>query len=110
MCRHATRYISSFTGQASASTNRTGSLMPAAPSFAAASGLFLHIVEPRDHPRLGRRVARLALLGFFRLGLAHLAVRFLLTRSEERRVGKECVSTCRSRWSPSHSKNKKNNN
>src|SRR3546814_16662200 len=28
-------------------------------------------------------------------------------RSEERRVGKECVSTCRSRWSPYHSK--KNN-
>src|SRR3546814_17966173 len=25
-----------------------------------------------------------------------------LSRSEERRVGKECVSTCRSRWSPSH--------
>src|SRR3546814_16864573 len=23
-------------------------------------------------------------------------------RSEERRVGKECVSTCRSRWSPVH--------
>src|SRR3546814_13014135 len=33
-------------------------------------------------------------------------------RSEERRVGKECVSTCRSRWSPYHSKkkHKKNNN
>src|SRR3546814_9764557 len=28
-------------------------------------------------------------------------------RSEERRVGKECVSTCRSRWSPYHYK--KNN-
>src|SRR3546814_13380434 len=27
-------------------------------------------------------------------------------RSEERRVGKECVSTCRSRWSPHHSKKK----
>src|SRR3546814_3379917 len=26
----------------------------------------------------------------------------LCTRSEERRVGKECVSTCRSRWSPYH--------
>src|SRR3546814_20484593 len=26
------------------------------------------------------------------------------TRSEERRVGKECVSTCRSRWSQYHSK------
>src|SRR3546814_13751418 len=25
-------------------------------------------------------------------------------RSEERRVGKECVSTCRSRWSPYHEK------
>src|SRR3546814_12349947 len=27
---------------------------------------------------------------------------FSLLRSEERRVGKECVSTCRSRWSPYH--------
>src|SRR3546814_19117862 len=27
-------------------------------------------------------------------------------RSDERRVGKECVSTCRSRWSPSPSTNK----
>src|SRR3546814_12611717 len=26
----------------------------------------------------------------------------LSIRSEERRVGKECVSTCRSRWSPDH--------
>src|SRR3546814_8818583 len=26
----------------------------------------------------------------------------LMPRSEERRVGKECVSTCRSRWSPYH--------
>src|SRR3546814_14673612 len=28
-------------------------------------------------------------------------------RSDERRVGKECVSTCRSRWSPLHSKKKR---
>src|SRR3546814_17562354 len=35
-----------------------------------------------------------------RKGLAQgLAIAF---RSEERRVGKESVSTCRSRWSPSH--------
>ena len=26
----------------------------------------------------------------------------LKTRSEERRVGKECASKCRSRWSPYH--------
>src|SRR3546814_15373445 len=32
-----------------------------------------------------------------------------LDRSEERRVGKECVSTCRSRWSPYTKKNKINN-
>src|SRR3546814_8932463 len=32
------------------------------------------------------------------------SIRFLqpFLRSEERRVGKECVSTCRSRWSPYH--------
>src|SRR3546814_11750167 len=33
--------------------------------------------------------------------------RFTPARSEERRVGKECVSTCRSRWSPYHYKKKK---
>src|SRR3546814_1630848 len=32
---------------------------------------------------------------------------FLPARSEARRVGKECVSTCRSRWSPYHSKKNK---
>src|SRR3546814_1043151 len=31
-----------------------------------------------------------------------LVVREGVARSEERRVGKECVSTCRSRWSPYH--------
>src|SRR3546814_20779903 len=30
----------------------------------------------------------------------------LADRSEERRVGQECVSTCRSRWSTHHTKNK----
>src|SRR3546814_14225490 len=29
-----------------------------------------------------------------------------VARSEERRVGKECVSTCRSRWSQYHKKKK----
>src|SRR3546814_13751215 len=31
-------------------------------------------------------------------------------RSEERRVGKECVSSCRSRWSPNHYKQHQSNN
>src|SRR3546814_18243885 len=34
--------------------------------------------------------------------LASFAASLPLRRSEERRVGKECVSTCRSRWSPYH--------
>src|SRR3546814_6361834 len=35
-------------------------------------------------------------------GYPDLVVQGPLQRSEERRVGKECVSTCRSRWSPYH--------
>src|SRR3546814_12978828 len=38
--------------------------------------------------------------------LPRLDLKQLLQRSEERRVGKECVSTCRSRWSPYHYKKK----
>src|SRR3546814_1281505 len=34
--------------------------------------------------------------------LLRLVLRPAAERSEERRVGKECVSTCRSRWSPYH--------
>src|SRR3546814_5591292 len=43
---------------------------------------------------LGRRVVQVD-----RIIVAHVE---LDLRSEERRVGKECVSTCRSRWSPYH--------
>src|SRR3546814_13011691 len=39
----------------------------------------------------------LALFGEFLEDREH---QILLARSEERRVGKECVSSCRSRWSP----------
>src|SRR3546814_20473437 len=31
-----------------------------------------------------------------------VVIQDLVIRSEERRVGKECGSTCRSRWSPDH--------
>src|SRR3546814_12626007 len=40
---------------------------------------------------------------FGSMALGALAV-FATVRSEERRVGKECVSTCRSRWSPDNKK------
>src|SRR3546814_5994021 len=51
----------------------------------------------------GRRPARVRVLrGAPALGGAPPAARLRTARSEERRVGKECVSTCRSRWSPYH--------
>src|SRR3546814_16873270 len=36
----------------------------------------------------------------------HVLLAMLALRSEERRVGEECVSTCRSRWSAYHEKKK----
>src|SRR3546814_14451371 len=46
-------------------------------------------------------VTGLAQMGFGVL-LQHLVSSAERFRSEERRVGKECVSTCRSRWSTYH--------
>src|SRR3546814_1123085 len=40
--------------------------------------------------------------GYHVCWIAHPVQTLPTDRSEERRVGKECVSTCRSRWSPYH--------
>src|SRR3546814_14304176 len=50
---------------------------------------------------MGSWLGRLVLFGFTWALLYHL-LSGIRHRSEERRVGKECVSTCRSRWSPYH--------
>src|SRR3546814_12455579 len=48
-------------------------------------------------------VVRAALrTNYFQNGADGKLKRYVSIRSEERRVGKECVSTCRSRWSPYH--------
>src|SRR3546814_12621859 len=78
------------------------------------------VVECRSHtlPRLGQvlpgeiRFAQAPLVPVV-FGTPVLFERSILEahrtiRSEERRVGKECVSTCRSRWSPYHYKKKRN--
>src|SRR3546814_20250635 len=53
-------------------------------------------------------VARADLDQFHRVSFQHLALSTSwVLRSEERRVGKECVSTCRSRWSRYNSKKTK---
>src|SRR3546814_7372506 len=61
----------------------------------------LQELSPGPNRKLGAKSHR-------QLGLAGAATvgcrtfRQCVSRSEERRVGKECVSTCRSRWSPYH--------
>src|SRR3546814_20018078 len=53
---------------------------------------------------LGKRATAIDADAFWGWGMLFAAV---VGRSEARRVGKECVSTCRSRWGPFHSKKKK---
>ena len=48
----------------------------------------------------GLKVERMKNKGYARTSLDDKAM--TLVRSEERRVGKECASMCRSRWSPYH--------
>src|SRR3546814_14842391 len=71
----------------------------------------LPAVLPADHPEPPWRVSlshRRRLAGLFstvlssRLRSVKTHADEAIARSDERRVGKECVSTCRSRWSPSH--------
>src|SRR3546814_1055778 len=56
----------------------------------------------------GAAVGDIAVVGIYKESTnaisppAGFTVKATLARSEERRVGKECVSTCRSRWSPYH--------
>src|SRR3546814_9047353 len=55
------------------------------------------------HPRQRRAAGAIARAALGQRSRQHDAVA-LVARSEERRVGKACVSTCRSRWSPYHYK------
>src|SRR3546814_15677985 len=57
----------------------------------------------RPEPRSWSRMVRIGIPSGLEMGL----MAFYMGRSEERRVGKECVSTCRSRWSPYHKTKKK---
>src|SRR3546814_3556013 len=52
----------------------------------------------QDHPFIASQTR----LTFARAGKTRPLSLEDYERSEERRVGKECVSTCRSRWSPYH--------
>src|SRR3546814_17801946 len=74
------------------------------PSIDAARGYATTPIFAPNH--LGQAVATGKLDNFLAQELARhgfdLEAYKAESRSEERRVGKECVSTCRSRWSPDH--------
>src|SRR3546814_3593727 len=71
-----------------------------APDGCSALYVLVPVAHRTPHIDWAARRAEFRALAFRQLA------RIGLPRSEERRVGKECVSTCRSRWSPYHSKKK----
>src|SRR3546814_12879161 len=62
-------------------------------------GCYEGLQVSRSAESVGRQTTRAVVEAIF---LVIVLDALLSIRSEERRVGKECVSTCRSRWSPNH--------
>src|SRR3546814_17415146 len=69
-------------------------LLPTTPFLLLASACYVRGSERMHRWLLGHRI-----LGPYLIGIQTGRG---IPRSEERRVGKECVSKCRSRWSPYH--------
>src|SRR3546814_12994815 len=66
------------------------------------SGCVHVMVEVNQLTDVGRAYDRLKAQGVKLMATLGEHENDRMTRSAERRVGQECVSTCRSRWSPSH--------
>src|SRR3546814_18846313 len=81
----------------------------AAHRFRSGRGMMSGPDLPRPVQRIGARTTLQKLLSRFHFGITLFAVALsgltillseVTARSEERREGKECVSTCKSEWSP----------
>ena len=84
------------TGTGPAAITTTDSVVPQSSTDLMFSGLRPTRLVPSD----GTRTIDAAVASYFQ---RHATRRgYLMTRSEERRVGKECSKQCRSRWSPYH--------
>src|SRR3546814_19075113 len=90
----------SYDSQAFLEQLRTAGHLKLAKSHSRRNAPRLQSSVPAPRPRPFRRKTSVLLLAANILRLP------LINRSEERRVGQECVSTCRSRWSPYHYKKK----
>src|SRR3546814_16959637 len=76
------------------------------PDLGVAGAVAAHLAEPLRSQHHAVVLDLKLDVGTDRLDIDLLARVPGLARSEERRVGKECVSTCRSRWTPYHEKKK----
>src|SRR3546814_14869026 len=86
----------------------SGAVLAASPALAAdkSSGRKAQEKGVQEIPVCTKRLGTIAVVEpdtnwWQQLGLGSPEA-IIKVRSEERRVGKECVSTCRSRWSPYH--------
>src|SRR3546814_11965572 len=87
----------------------TGRPAPSRPALGALR-LVLNFIAPYRWMAVGAGIS-LVVAAAAVLGIGQAIRRVIdVGRSEERRVGKECVSTCRSRWSPYHYKKKQKDN
>src|SRR3546814_15890588 len=84
-------------------TERDGEDVPAAQTIVdCVNGVGHDDEQPDEHKRDSSRARHLMMLRERASWRRSATAPVQPPRSEERRVGKECVSTCRSRWSPSH--------
>src|SRR3546814_20583239 len=76
-------------------------IIPAMIGMFAAAELFS---LPKNDPTANKNLKKISMGGVLRGAISSLKMPGIIIRgrSEERRVGQECVSTCRSRWSPYH--------
>src|SRR3546814_4835098 len=113
MCSQPRGTYASLLGEACVEVVWESSVLPRGMrwlGFVASEAGLVKVLDYRKLPEIFARISTLSMAGIyiFDESLERSFVEEVkrnpspADRSEERRVGKECVSTCRSRWSPYH--------
>src|SRR3546814_17026631 len=100
-------FVMSEGGPVSVVWRMLANMLPEYMSLGIPIGLMLGILLAFRKLALSSEIGALRSVGFsywrlLRVPYIYACALALLNRSAERRVGKECVSQCRSRWSPYH--------